>query len=343
MAKKPAATREFRAPERSSGTQKRTQTSVAYRTARVARERQKREIEQQKREKLIFALFVVVILVMIIFAILIFKKVVGPDLPANTDTPDTVVTDPATEGSTNAPDTDPQIDSFSVSIETSAAKSGSLIIVDSEHKLSTKPTLKLMSEARNTFGTSASGKPVYSYYVISTPSTTCESEALEAFVDLADAFYKATKSEDLFVNKAYADEQNAHGAGLAFDLKFYPAKNTYLPLDDSDYTDEYAWLKSNCYKYGFVFDTAAGHEFCLRYVGTPHAYYINSHSLTLTRYIELLKNDVLAFTCDNGEKYEVQYLPASGDIVNVELPSDDAEYTVSGDNAGGIIVAVKIK
>ena len=340
-AKKSSATREFRAqPKKSSAKRSTVHTSTAYRTASLARARQKREIEQQKREKLMFAMFIVVILVFLLFAILVFKKVIGNDMPDDT-TPDNSgysqnVGDEGDVGDAAG------IADATVTVEKSAVKTGTLVLVDTNHPYTAPlPQTENMSASRTVFGTSASGKNIYSYYVASTSETACESEALKAFNGFADGFYTATKNVDLFVSKAYASGQGVHATGLALDLRFWTGGNNYYSLNAESYTTDFKWIKENAHKYGFIVGECDA-DFCLRYVGVPHASYMYKHSLTLAEYLDEVCKGTLAFTVDNGDKYEVYYTHATGDMVSVPLCSADAEHEISGDNREGVIVAVKM-
>ena len=75
----------------------------------------------------------------------------------------------------------------------------------------------------------------------------------------------------------------------------------------------------------------------------PHAYYMYEHNIGLKEYLALVQRESISFTTNKGDKYEVLYVHATGDVVNVPLPSLDADYTISGDNMEGIIVTVKVK
>lgn len=340
-AKKPCATREFKAPTAKSGAKRSSvQTSAAYRTAKIARARQKREIEQQKREKLMFGMFIVVILVLLLFAILVFKKVIGNDVPDDT-LPDNVSYSEITDGTNGDISEAPQSDT-AFTVEKSAVKSGSLIIVD-ENKpyVSSASKMLNMSESRTVFGTSSNGKNIYSYYVASTSDTKCDETALKAFNSFADSFYTATKNVDLFVSNA-CDDNGIHAAGLAFDLRFWTGGSNYYAMNDDNYTSDFKWISDNAHKYGFVVNSKCDSDFCLRYVGVPHADYMFRHELTLSEYLDKVCKETLAFTDDNGDKYEVYYAHATGDMISVPIYSADAEYEISGDNKEGIIVTVKM-
>lgn len=341
MAKKPNATREFKTQTSQRKKSSNSRSSAAYHTARIARERQKREIERQKREKMMFALFIVVILVMLLFAILVFKKVLGTDEPIGDVTDGNGVVDMTDDTGEDESDNLPS--PTSVSVAKSAVHHGNLILVNSENAyVPSQISLKNAGESRTPVGTDDSGKALYSYYLASKDNTLLEESALEAFNSMADALYKATKSLDLFVGKAYADGNDLHATGLALDLSIWTGGNNYYPLDDVKFESVYNWLMDNHYKYGFIISSDSDHGFCFRYVGAPHAHYMHKHDLSLDEYLKLIRQETLAYTDNNGDKYEVYYVHATGDVVSVPLYSADAEYKISGDNSEGLIVTVKV-
>ena len=338
MAKKPNATQEFR-PTRAKK-DSRIQTTVAYRTARIARARQKREIEMQKREKLIFSLIVVTILVMIILAILIFKKVLGTEPRQNEidDTPS--VSDTVDTSQIEEP---PVVNSgFSLPVAKTEVQKGSLILIDEGHAyIPYAVSLKNIKDSRTPFYNSEKGYNVYSYYTKDdTPEL--EEETLNALNALCDAFYTATGNNDLYIKNAYDASSEKHSTGYAVDLGIYTLEYVLYSLDDAKFADIYDWFFKNYHKYGFIIDSDAGHSFCFRYVGIPHAYYMYENNIGLKEYLALVQREPLAFTVHNGDKYEVSYVHATGDVVNVTLPSAEAEYKLSGDNMEGIILTLKV-
>lgn len=340
MAKKPNATREFKTQTPQRKRTSNSRSSAAYHTARIARERQKREIERQKREKMMFALFIVVILVMLLFAILVFKKVLGTDDPSGdiTDANDIIdLTD-----DTGEDEKDELASQAYVSVAKSAVHTGSLILVNSENAyVPSQISLKNIYESKTQFYSKARGKNVSSYYTVDR-SPELEENALAALNALADAFYQATGNNDLYITTAYASGSDEHATGLALDLSIYTLEEKHYALDDAKFADIYDWFFDNYYKYGFVISSDSDHGFCFRYVGTPHAYYMHKHDLSLDEYLKLIRKETLAYTDNNGDKYEVYYVHATGDVVSVPLYSADAEYKISGDNSEGLIVTVKV-
>lgn len=139
-----------------------------------------------------------------------------------------------------------------------------------------------------------------------------------------------------------------HHAGLAVDFATFDTQSQ----TSGDFTGEgeYAWLLENAWRYGFIQRyppekqavTGIGYEsWHFRYVGVPHAWYMQKNDLVLEEYLELLRQcsveKPLTFKADR-HTYQVYY------CAGLEIPLPDADdYTISGDNVGGFIVTVKIK
>ena len=99
-----------------------------------------------------------------------------------------------------------------------------------------------------------------------------------------------------------------------------------------------AWLVSHAAYYGFTV-TGAG---TLRYVGTPHAAYLFSQSVTLEDYVALVKTKTQKAPLvveTGGVYYEIFFAKAKDGAATVKL-TEGAAFTASGTNAGGFIVTV---
>ena len=339
-------------------------TAVNYSAARLAREKQRREYEQQKKEKLIFALFVVIILVMILFAILIFRKVLGGD-----ETVDPSLVSESGESGTET-ETEAETGALSAYENKVFAKNeiytGDLILIDSSHpyRNTTAPTLRDIYSSRNKFEKASSSTGyAYSYY----PAGKTEmlaTETIEALNQLADEFYRQKGNNDLYVHagEAYvAGSGDEHATGYAFDLSVYTIDHIHYELNDSRASADFKWVESNYYKYGFIrrypeakssVTGVSDDPYHFRYVGIAHAYYMFKNNLCLEEYLELLRTrhafrgageDNLVFTADDGCRYEVYYVAAEGDMIQVPILSENASFEVSGDNMGGFVVTIKHK
>lgn len=133
-----------------------------------------------------------------------------------------------------------------------------------------------------------------------------------------------------------------HHTGLAIDFALY--------LEDSgataDFTGtgDYAWLVEHAWEYGFIRRypadkrdvTGIAYEaWHFRYVGVPHAWYMQENDLCLEEYLQLLRKKTseanpLRFSCQ-GTHYAV-YAAAS--------PPAGGAAGCSADNLGGYIVTV---
>ncbi len=121
----------------------------------------------------------------------------------------------------------------------------------------------------------------------------------------------------------------------------------------SKFSEPNAWVKENCWKYGFVFsypetDTGVtGVEYApyhLRYVGQVHSGLMHENNLTLSAYYTYLKEhtyDVPLYQTVGDTMYMVYYVQADEDGTEVPVPRDK-EYDISGNNSDGFIVTVKI-
>lgn len=102
------------------------------------------------------------------------------------------------------------------------------------------------------------------------------------------------KGEDAFKSLAKPG-YSEHQTGLAVDIGFY--KNGIYDSDFKveDYLEEFAWLKDNAHKYGFIIRYPRGKEeitgyiyepWHLRYIGEM-ASFLNKYDLTLEEYYEM--------------------------------------------------------
>ncbi len=140
-----------------------------------------------------------------------------------------------------------------------------------------------------------------------------------------------------------------HQTGLAFD--FTESEN-----HEYDGTGDYAWINANCYRYGFIVRYTEAKEkitkfrnepWHFRYVGIPHAFYMDNHDLCLEEYIDLIKEypydgrEHLEFTDDKNNEYEVYFVPSDDGAEKTTVPVPvGLKYEISGNNVDGFIVTV---
>jgi len=142
-----------------------------------------------------------------------------------------------------------------------------------------------------------------------------------------------------------------HVTGLSFNLSSYDG-NT---IQDFDGTGDFTWILDRADKYCFVQRypsdksqyTGIDEPSHFRYVGLPHSSYMKENNLCLEEYIATVKlytyDSPLEFTTFNGRTYNIYYVPVDNDNTTTNIPVlMDKEYSISGDNAEGYIVTVKI-
>lgn len=138
-----------------------------------------------------------------------------------------------------------------------------------------------------------------------------------------------------------------HHTGMAVDFSILQGNGVSA---DYDGTGEYAWINSNCHRYGFVVRYAQDkadltgiwdEPWHFRYVGVPHATEMGKQAMCMEEYMDYLKKfpfdgEHLTIDCDTGS-YEVWYTEGT----QVYLP-ESGEYQLSGNNTDGVIVTCKI-
>lgn len=155
-----------------------------------------------------------------------------------------------------------------------------------------------------------------------------------------------------------------HHTGLSLDLTVRYSDGTYVQMKDYE---NLAALNTLCVEYGFVqrypenkyyythINTEPWHY---RYVGTPHAYVMAKKYYCLEEYIDFVddytadgemllineKGEITSCTAaDVPENCYVLYYVPENESGSTDVPvlKGNSEYTVSGDNCGGFIVAVR--
>ncbi len=216
-----------------------------------------------------------------------------------------------------------------------------------------------------------------SHYYVKDQDVLLTEECIAALNSMLKAFYEETGREDLQVisgyrTKAYQqslyddaaqdDAEDAasrvakaghseHETGQAVDFNIFRDGVTL----DFDGTEEYAWLAEHCAEYGFILRypehkvsvTEFSYEpWHFRYVGVPHAQYMQEQDLVLDEYIPLLSAYTysgihLEINDSYGFLYEVFFVPKNEESNTTEIPIPaELKYTVSGNNIDGYIVTV---
>ena len=279
---------------------------------------------------------------------------------------DQTVTQAVDIETTTLPDPD-QVIYESLSVNTKDKFRGDLILVNADHQYfggdEELVSITDMNEETNRDFFSA----VDSTYTILKP-------VYEPMAKLLDEFYKKYNNDKLIIYGSYRTtdfqqelyEQDLadtgeetstrvakpgfseHETGLAFDL-------TESENHDYDGKGDYAWINANCYRYGFIIRYTEAKEkitkfrdepWHFRYVGIPHAYYMDNHDLCLEEYIDLIREHPydkkhLEFTDDNNNDYEVFFVASDDGAEKTTVPVPAGlKYDISGNNVDGFIVTV---
>ena len=238
-------------------------------------------------------------------------------------------------------------------VTTDGKYSGSLVLVNSEHRYrnSGEELVNLYENKTDSF-------------YMGTTEIELQKVAVKPLCDMLDAFREETGLKKINVISGYRSVQSQqeiyrqklelmgriytkshvqtpgfseHHTGLCVDFSIYNADDG--SSTDFDATGEYEWFLKNAWKYGFVLRypedkkdiTGISYEpWHFRFVGVPHAYYMTENNLCLEEYVGLIqsktKSEPLKFTC-GGNTYKVWHSeksPKSGSF--------------SGDNYSGYIV-----
>ncbi len=135
-----------------------------------------------------------------------------------------------------------------------------------------------------------------------------------------------------------------HETGLAMDLaKAAPEVDFIRP--ELPYDGVCGVFRRLAPRYGFVeryradkqsITGIAAEPWHFRYVGVPHSLLMESRQLCLEEYIDLLRQQEMTCTLENGSRIRVRRLDIRD--LPVWAPSSDGTFQLSPDHAGGIIV-----
>lgn len=195
-------------------------------------------------------------------------------------------------------------------------------------------------------------------YEISYPGhTSLNRTALSQFNRLMKSYYSATNNKEIMFNYGYLDagkEKSNPDSPTALDIQLHIKRNDggYEYISN---TSPYSWLFEHMASYGFVLrypsDKAEitgerGGYTAIRYVGVPHASYMNEKNLCLEEYLDQLKTRHNFFSGSvlehntNNTKYHIYYVPVDSTTTgDPEIPvPTGGSYEISGNNSDGFIV-----
>lgn len=253
---------------------------------------------------------------------------------------------------------------FESSALTSAeVKKGDLLIINKTYNID--PTVKaaIAAAAQNAYLTS--GGSTYYKFERTDDKVKLSPEIITAFKSLAEGLSADTQCNDLLFCYGILDPKEktleydySHQLGTVIDVKLSTSGQTKT-IQNNKTVEE--WLNTKACNYGFVVEyaptiyddnTHVGHgsdeaipSTQIRYVGVPHATYMQVNSLTFDAYMSKLKAETsaakpLTFKAGNSS-YAVYYVPASGESFEAQLPTN-YNYSLSGNNVDGVIVTVEL-
>ncbi len=316
------------------------------------------------------------IVVLIIFALIgnytIFSKIITKEVPkADYSKYEQVIKEDSPEQKLAK---DLQENFTILTANASDTKCGELILVNTAHAFDFDAKTSLFSQQ---FPESVYDSKNDDYYV-KDRNVALNKVAIEALNELLSDFVSQTGKKTIIIVDGYrsyemqelvlaskidqlGEEQgrliatnpgeSEHHTGYALDMSLYinGVRETY------DGTGEYEWITNNCYKYGFVIRypenktdiTGISYEpWHLRYVGKPHAEYMTKNGICLEEYqarlsLYPIESARLNFISENGDTYMIYSAKVENDGTQIYVPKN-LEYTLSGDNAGNIIVTALV-
>lgn len=264
------------------------------------------------------------------------------------------------------PGTSAKVRYSNYSVDAKEMGTGALIVVNKEHEyafpsLNKDSTEGLISVTDGDIPRTENGSKVYQV----NSGVYIREEAKDALDRMMQAYCKknpddvgsvmlveAFRSHSSQIGKQVPAGNSDHHTGYLMNLidsSTANGKSKELTKDQSE------WINENGYKYGIVqrYPEAESHvehtdvsnyPTAYRYVGIPHAQYMKDHNLCLEEYVEELRTKYtsrhLTVTADDVT-YEIYYIPVEGEVTSGKVPAN-YEYTISGDNIGGVIVTVNL-
>ena len=250
---------------------------------------------------------------------------------------------------------------LSVSLASTDVYTGTLIEVNAQNPYSYKvaslytPTEldRLSSSELSELGWSSLYTNKSGLYLLRSRLIYLKSEAYTAFNLMMTNFVAKTGKRDVQVRFGYqlvnastdavslSDEKVS---GLVVEINVYTEEGTFSIDHISKKSTYYDWFDENCAKYGFVMTGESGY---FRYVGTPHAEYMQKNRLTLSAYLKLLKNysfeEPLVIVDSSGLLWNLYYTPVSQGAQTEVKVKENSVYAISGNNRDGFVVASRDK
>ena len=290
-----------------------------------------------------------------------YVSVVTPEITSPETTKPSDAAESSCPETTLAPSLPEKPSYVTVSLSSTDMYTGSLIEVSAQTPYSYKvaslytPTEldRLSSSELSELGWSSLYTNKSGLYLLRSRLIYLRSEAYTAFNLMMTAFVGKTGNRDVQVRYGYqlvnattdaTSLSDERVSGLVVEINVYTEEGSFSIDHISKKSAYYDWFDANCAKYGFIMSGESGY---FRYVGTPHAEYMQKNRLTLSAYLTLLKQysfeKPLAVADSSGTLWNIYYTPASQGALTEVKVKDNSVYVISGNNRDGFVVAARDK
>ncbi|MBQ7364373.1 MAG: hypothetical protein IJW46_02105 [Clostridia bacterium] len=270
-------------------------------------------------------------------------------------------TAPVTDDSITLPPTTEEKPYTTIAVPSSEMYTGSLIVVDRENPYSyrvasmyTPSELDRLSEGElSELGWVSLYANKGTSYVLRSRLIYLRAEAYRAFSQMMSDYVAKSGNRDVQVRFGYqlingiadlASLSDERVTGLTVEINVYTEEGSFSIDHASKKSAYFDWFSANCHKYGFVMTAESG---MFRYVGTPHASYMQANSLTLSEYVALVSRrsfeEPLSFVDASGVLWRVYGVAVQSGSVTAIPVRNDSVYMISGNNKNGFIIASRDK
>lgn len=311
------------------------------------------------KKKLLVAILTTFVALLVVIAIIVFSEI-GMSIARLSNNKDK---DSDKQNSQN----DTKIEYKNLPYNSSDVNIGELVLVNGDHQYTI--TSAVTDDLVNMYEYHKSNVPTGNYYYTFTTSyLKLNTVAMENFHRMAKDFVAQSGDNSLMVTSAFRTLEEQQGyqilpgyseAHTGYILALSSFKNgSRIDLTPSD--PVFSWIYDHAHEYGFVVrypsdkiaqTNISNYLECFRYVGVLNAQIMKENNFCLEEYIDHLKKytfegEHFEVNTDDGSTYELYYVPAStNELTTIPVPanSDAHPYTISGTNAGGFVVSVKLK
>lgn len=311
--------------------------------SRISRQQQ-RQIRKQKIRTTLLSLCIVIILLLVTLAIFLFCAI-ADELNQGTD-------DTNTPPTLNPSQLDSSVRYTTISKSNSELHKGDLLLVNNDHYYDPESAQGLVTIEGSQILPGGN-----KLYTVGDVSWKLNETTLNAFNTMMRRFHEISEGNDnIKINSAYRNAKDQEGKSAPVGHSDHHTGYCMALRKDSGYLESDHWIYENGHRYGFIQrypnekadkTYVSDYEYCIRYVGIPHATYMVQNNLCMEEYISLLRstytgNHHLQITDSEGARYEVYYVPASPEgVTNVNIPQNYS-FTISGDNVSGFIVTIHL-